>query len=320
MITIENLNGSHIEASARLALSEYFDERNAVPVLPDGDYSDTFCNMLSEMTGHGLGVAAIEDGEIIGFLTCYKPWNNLFGTTMGTFSPIHAHGARKSDRRRIYSLLYQAAAERWVGQGVLSHAIALYAHDTEAVGSFFWNGFGLRCIDAIRPVAPIACEEFPAYTFYELSKEEIKRIVLFKNSLVDHLQKTPVFMPLSNLFDEEKIAEENKSRKSRYFVAEEGGKTIAFIEIMASGENFACDDPGMTNVCGAYMLPEYRNTGIFTGLLSYLMDILAKEGYTRCGVDFESLNPTASGFWLKHFTPYTYSVTRRIDERIYQIK
>ena len=45
------------------------------------------------------------------------------------------------------------------------------------------------------------------------------------------------------------------------------------------------------------------------------MNELAKENYLRCGVDFESINPTANHFWLKYFKPYTYSLTRRIDER-----
>lgn len=314
----QNLNDNHIEQAARLALSEYFDERDKVPALPDGDYFDLFCSMISEMTGHRLGVAAVEDGKLAGFLTCYEPWDNHFGTTMGTFSPVHAHGAGKLDRRRMYSLLYQAAAEKWVKHGVLSHAIALYAHDAEAVDSFFRNGFGLRCIDAIRPVEPIITGEYPGYTFCEIPKEEISRAVPLKNRLIEHLLGAPSFIPLHFGFDREKLAEENERRKSRYFTASEARRTIAFIEIMKSGENFACEDAGMMNICGAYMLPEYRGSGIFTRLLSYLTDILAKEGFSRCGVDFESFNPTASGFWLKHFTAYTYSVVRRIDERIYK--
>ncbi len=48
------------------------------------------------------------------------------------------------------------------------------------------------------------------------------------------------------------------------------------------------------------------------------MNILKTEGYTRLGVDFESINPSGSGFWLKHFHAYTNSVVRRIDERIMQ--
>ena len=125
-----------------------------------------------------------------------------------------------------------------------------------------------------------------------------------------------MFIPLFFQRDIQQVKEENERRGSRFFAIKVNGETVAFIEIMASGENFACEDTGMMNICGAYMLPEYRFSGMFTKLLSFLMDTLGAEGYTRCGVDSESFNPTARGFWLKHFTPYTYTVVRRIDERI----
>lgn len=51
-------------------------------------------------------------------------------------------------------------------------------------------------------------------------------------------------------------------------------------------------------------------------MLDYAVDILEKEGYTRLGVDFESINPTADRFWSKYFAAYTQGVVRRIDERI----
>lgn len=316
MMIFENLNENHIESAAKLALLEYFEERQAVPILPTADYHKLFCKMISELVEHKLGITAIESGSVVGFLTCFKPWNNHFGTTLGTFSPVHAHGAVKQNRQRIYSQLYQAAAEKWVKQGILSHAVALYAHNNDAVNSFFWNGFGLRCVDAIRVVEPIECNGSTKATFYELPIGEIEHIVPLKNNLIEHLNSTPMFIPLFIKKDLLKIKEENERRSSRYFVAEVEGKIVAFIEIMSSGENFACEDAGMINICGAYMFPQYRSSGIFTKLLSFLMDTLAIEGFARCGVDFESFNPTASGFWLKHFTPYTYSVVRRIDERI----
>jgi hypothetical protein len=48
--------------------------------------------------------------------------------------------------------------------------------------------------------------------------------------------------------------------------------------------------------------------------LNYVITQLKSEGFESLGVDFEGFNPTASGFWLKYFTAYTNSVTRRIDE------
>lgn len=312
----ENLNDYHIEAAARLALAEYFEERGKVPLLPDGEYYERFCEMIAGLVDHHLGIAALEDGRLIGFLTCYKPWNDHFGTA-GTFSPVHAHGAIENRRKRVYSLLYQKAAAQWVKEGVLSHAVALYAHDAEALNSFFWNGFGLRCVDAIRDAVPVPCNEFPDYTFGVLPASAIAQIVPLKNLLIDHLRKAPMFIPLSADRDTAKVKEENNRRKSRYFTAKDNDRTIAFIEIAPSGENFACDDPGMINICGAYLLPEYRGKGVYTKLLAVLLETIQLEGYTRCGVDFESLNPTASGFWLKHFTAYTYSVARRIGARIH---
>jgi hypothetical protein len=44
------------------------------------------------------------------------------------------------------------------------------------------------------------------------------------------------------------------------------------------------------------------------------VDQLRSRGYTLLGVDFESINPAAYRFWLKHFEAYTSVVARRIDE------
>lgn len=316
ILTFENMNSNHIEDAARLAIAEYYEERAAVPILPEGEYFDIICKLLTQLIDHNLGVAAMENGKLTGFLTCYKPWNNHFGTTLGTFSPVHAHGTVKENRCRIYSELYQAASEKWIKQGVLSHAIALYSHSKEAADSFYWNGFGLRCVDAIRGIEPIECREFPDTTFQVLPKDELEQIVPLKNLLIKHLQSTPMYIPLFFQKDIAKLKEENERRNSRYFVAKDRDETVAFIEIMGSGENFACEAQGMTNICGAFMQPQYRGSGIYTALLSFLIRTITAEGFTRCGVDFESFNPTASGFWTKYFTPYTYSVTRRIDERI----
>ena len=194
--------------------------------------------------------------------------------------------------------------------------MALYAHDAEARDSFYWNGFGLRCVDAVRPLEPVARDEYPGYTFCELPKEETSCIVPLKNGLIGHLQNTPMFMPFFFKVTAEEVSEESKKGNFRYFVANKGDRTVAYIMITNEGENFTCDDPGTANICGAYMFPEYRGSGVYTGLLAFLIDTLAREGYSRCGVDFESFNPTAGGFWLKHFTTYTHSVVRRIDERI----
>ncbi len=69
----------------------------------------------------------------------------------------------------------------------------------------------------------------------------------------------------------------------------------------------------------AYCLLEHRGKGLYQNLLVFIISALKREGCTRLGVDFQSYNSSARGFWLKHFTIYTNSVVRRIDERIIQL-
>ena len=313
MLELTTFTREHIPQARTLALSCYIEERVSVPILPEMDGVPP----LECFADNALGVSALRDGVLVGFLCCYNPIDNFFGTTKGTFSPIHAHGAIRKDRAKLYSLLYAAAADKWVRAGVLSHAIALYSHDREGMDSFFRNGFGARCVDAIRPAVPLGVVRMEGCAFRELSCGELETVLPMKNGLIDHLCASPVYIPLSRISLAELEAEQ-RERSSRFFLAERKGCPAAFVEIQSSGENFACEGQDMMNVCGAYMYPEHRGRGLYAGLLDHLLSVLQDEGYKRLGVDYESINPTARGFWEKYFTPYTYSLTRRIDERVYR--
>lgn len=311
----EAMNYNHVEDAAKIAFSEYMEQRVFVAILPEFDFNESLCEIISELTDSDLGVVALEGGKVVGYLTCYQPMQNHFGKTPGVFSPLHGHGVIKENRSKIYSHLYQKVSEKWIKQGILSHAVSLYTH-SEAVESFFWNGFGLRCIDTIREVKQIEVSLNANLKMFELSANELNAVVPLKNQLIKHLRNTPMYIPLFFQVDYKQLKEDSEDRKSRFFVAEINNEIVAFIEIMSSGENFVCEYAGMMNICGAYLVPEHRGSGVFQKLLAFLMEILKTEGYTHCGVDFESFNPTARGFWLKYFIPYTYSVTRKIDDRI----
>lgn len=312
-MNISDFTHNHIEEALSIAGSNYDEERQSVPILPDVEILPD----LSHFADNNLGTVIFDNGRMLGYLCCYNPWDNVFGTTYvkGTFSPVHAHGAVYNNREHIYKLLYQAAAEKWVAGGIASHTIGLYTHDTQAVNSFFQNGFGLRCIDAIRLTEEIKCTPVSGYDFYELLSDEMNAVLPLKNMLIEHLGKSPVFLSYP-MMDENELHKQSGRRKSRFFAAKTHSAVIAFIEITESGENFICDDKSMMNICGAYCLPEYRGKGVYQNLLNFLINALKSESCKILGVDFESFNPAAYGFWLKYFTAYTYSVVRRIDERI----
>lgn len=311
---ILDFNKNHIEEAEKIALANYNEERNIVTALTNIDVLPS----LECFADNGLGVAAFKDDKMLGFLCCYEPWDNAFNSlAKGTFSPIHANGAISDSREMIYKKLYESAAEKWVNEKITYHSIALYAHDTQAINAFFKYGFGLRCVDAVREMDTFACNRFELITYEELAKINIIQIRELRAMLSTHLGNSPCFM-YSSKQDFQKWLKQAEERDTRLFVARQEGKPIAFVEISHSGENFVSDHNSMENICGAFCLPEFRGTGIFQGLLNHVISILKEEGYEYLGVDFESFNPTAIGFWSKYFKPYTNSVVRRIDEGVFR--
>lgn len=190
-MNIVDFKKQHMEEARVLALANYEEERQFVKELPPiSDIPD-----LSDFATNGLGVAAFENGKMVGFLCCYRPWDNAFNSTArGTFSPIHAHGAVAKNKELIYRKLYQAAAEKWVAHGITYHAIAMYAHDEVALHTFFMYGFGVRCVDAIRTMESIDCVPLPNLSLRVLPKEEIAQIREMRKRLSNHLGSSPCFM------------------------------------------------------------------------------------------------------------------------------
>jgi len=310
MIKLYDFNKDHIEEAQKIALINYNEERSAVTELPPIDTTPS----LEPFADNGLGVAAFDDEGMLGFLCCHEPWEKAFNSiAKGTFSPIHAHGAVQKKRDHIYKRLYQAAAEKWIGNGITCHAIGLYTHDTLTNNAFFSCEFGLRCIDAIRSLTSLNCKPCTeGISFGELAKKDVHKIREMRRLLSLHLSESPCFMR-STPEDFQKWISRAESRDSRVFIATHNEEPVAFMEVKDNGENFITETRGMKNICGAFCLPEYRGKLISQGLLDFIISRLKDEGYKLLGVDFESFNPTASGFWLKYFTAYTSSVIRKIN-------
>lgn len=308
---IIDFEAKHVEEALVLTAQSYNEEREQVAALP---VIDTMPD-LTYFANNGLGVAAFENGKMIGFLSCYEPIDNAFGTSSkGMFSPIHAHAAIKENRSYIMKRLYQAAAYKWVGKKAAYHTIAVYAHDAESKSALFEYGFGLRCIDAIRSMDTFECESInDGITFEELPKGNDKDVRELRRLLSKHVGESPCFMYKTPEATQKWILKKEED-DSRLFVAKDGQRVVSFIEIADEGENFVTDVSSMLNIQGAFCMPEYRGKSIAQNLINYTIEILKSEGYKILGVDYESFNPTANGFWKKYFTVYTNSVVRTIDD------
>ncbi|MBR4742707.1 MAG: GNAT family N-acetyltransferase [Oscillospiraceae bacterium] len=310
---IRDFEPKHTEEAEEIALGAYHRERAFTKELPEV----SGIPILKALSGNGFGVAAFEDGKMVGFLCSVEPFENVFRSTdvRGVFSPMGANGAVMENHGRIYAALYQAAAEKWVKAGAMSHAICLYEHDEEAKRQLFRYGFGLRCADAIRPMETVDCDACSGYAFMELPGEEYASVYPLYLALNAHYCSSPVFM---NRKPETRDAflDSLERNQERIFAAKTDGEYCAYMQVSDEGETFAASGKSYRHITGAYCMPEHRGRGVYKNLLNYVIQTLKTEGYTRLGVDFESINPSGSGFWLKYFHAYTGSVVRRIDERI----
>ena len=313
---IRDFEPKHTEEAAEIALGAYDYERAFTRELPE----ISNIPILKQLSGNGFGVAAFEDGnKMVGFLCSTEPFENAFRSTdvMGVFSPMGANGAVMENHGRIYAALYQAAAKKWVKAGAVSHAICLYEHDEEAKRQFFRYGFGMRCADAVRPMEPIDCVVCNGYEFLELPEEDHADVYPLYSALNEHYCSSPFFMNRKPNTREE-FLDFSERNKERFFAVKKDGELCAYMEVSNEGETFVASGKLYRHITGAYCLPEHRGRGVYQNLLNYVINTLKAEGFTGLGVDFESVNPSGSGFWFKYFHVYTNSIVRRIDERIIQ--
>ncbi len=312
-MVILDFTREHIIKASELALACYEEECSLVPALPNADQFPD----LTYFADNGLGVAAFENGKMVGFLCSTAPFDNAFCSTdaKGVFSPMGANGTTRENKAKIYAAMYQEAARKWVRAGAVSHGICLYAHDEIAQRQFFKYGFGLRCVDSIRPMEPFHCAPCEEYNFSELEASEYPTAYSLEIMMHEHYINSPFFM--NRKPDAREIFCETCVRDhERCFVAQYGDETCAYLKISESGETFISENPNYLHITGAFCLKEHRGKGVYQNLLNHVIKILKAEGYTHLGVDFESINPAAYGFWSKYFTAYTHGVVRRIDEKI----
>lgn len=304
----------HAAAAGELVWQAYQSERANVPCLPAGGSADDFAGMAAALAGSGLGVAALQNGELTGFLAGMAV-GELFGLSRGIYIPLYAHGAKGADRGHLYQRLYAAASDIWVEKGHLSHVITMHAHDKEALDAWFWQDFGLRCVDSVRPLTDVLPQGTAGYDIRRILPGEAALLLELHREHWRYYRNAPMFMHVQEGCGLEELNDWLKAKDHHLWAAFENGLPAACLQLRHGGETFASDDEKSMNICGAYVRPGQRKAGYGTAMLQTAVHWLVENGFARLGVDFESFNIDGSRFWQKYFTPFTYSLTRRIDER-----
>lgn len=311
------MNKEDIASCASLVYARFLAEREATKCLPMIDTEEAYYKAIESIVDHNLAYVAEEQGKILGFMGAYGPIDEFFGNSKGVFIPNHGHGSIDENREYIYQSLLTYSMGEWAKEGLLSYAMTFFNHDDELKELMFLNGFGGRCMDAMKAIdqMELSTNLEEGYSIKEVSYANVDQLLGFKNKLVDHIAKSPVFFPTKK-FDVESFRDKSEKRQSVFFGLFYEEKAVGYVEFMEEGESKSSMHPSVINITGAYLMPEHRGNGRYTSLLNHGIKAMKEKGYTKCGVDFETLNTTAYRFWRKHFEIYTISVARRVDEHV----
>lgn len=303
------------DGALALAIEAYRRERTRVSILPS---IEPICLLpsIEKLIEAGNGVAAVRDGALLGFMAAVRV-PGMFGAGDGAFCPLTGHGMAEGLEGQVWQELYNRAADLWTRRKMYSHAITIFAGEAELRNRLVFNGYGMRCADALREAGSIQgngadggisiLESEPR--LYECAAE-IHR----KHN--EYYRESPMFMPNA---DEDPVLEQvewTSGDRCHEWIAFRGERPIGLMRLGPQGENFVSRQPSVTSIKGAYVVEDERASGVATRLLATVDSWARDHGYALLGVDYETINPLGRRYWERNFTPYTYSLVRRIDERI----
>jgi GNAT superfamily N-acetyltransferase len=304
----------HVPEAAAMFARAFRALRRTAPLLSDRmkDPAEA-ARRLSEMSAAGAGVAALDGARLIGFLAGWWPIERFRGADrIGAYVPEWAHAATGGDRAAVYRALYRAISARWAAVECDVHAITLLANDRAALDAWFWNGFGLGTVDAVRPMTPINAPPPDGFTVRAGAPADVSALAALDAEHNRHYSMPPVFMAPRTAADPAAWEAFLARPDNTAWLAEDAGGPFGFIRFDANdfdGADAAVPDAGAF-ISGAYVRSDRRGRGAAAAILDAALRHYGDRGLTCCALDFEAFNPEAASFWMKYFEPVCYSLMR----------
>lgn len=342
-MNIEKLTDrGELAEAAELAAAEHALLRETLPRLPPRDAAD-YLPKLEWMAREGEVLGLREGGALVAFLGGFI-LEDFRNAGPAAYSPDWCHGAARQEASKdqaskrtsafhAYRLLYRELAERWVGRGIRLHAASAYATDSAALEALSLTGFGRIVLDAaveanelfrdlsqeLSPAIALAEQErsspqVEAIAVRRATRADAAELAVLNARLAAHIGASPVLMPGTHGADEAEWAVWLQGSDACCFIAEHGGRAIAYIRAEAPQFDVSDAVHGEKTLAinGLFALPEERGRGTATLLLTALAEEAVRRGMEIVSVDCETTNLEAYAFWSRRFAPVTWSFERRV--------
>ncbi len=297
----------HAFDAARMFVASLQRLRADVPAL-SGTLADI--GAVAEKLSRMRGFAAVQDGRLVGYLTGWFPIEAFRGADrVGAYVPEWGH-CLDTDRAAVYGALYRAASREWASAGCDTHALTILANDA-SLDTWFWHGFGLGTVDAVRSMEPLHLPAPDGFTVRAASPADATDLAVLDAEHTRHYAEPPVFMVPPSAFDAPTWSAFLADPRHTAWLAEDADGPFGFLRFDRAfdGSDVIVSDTGVF-ISGAYVRATHRRRGAAAAILDAALRHHADEGLTCCALDFEAFNPEATAFWLRSFAPVCYSLMR----------
>ena len=305
-----------LDTAVEMPLNAYLLERDSCHSLPAKPNMDYIRQQLYANIQTGTARLAIEAENPVGFMAFGKAFpigDDIYGAS----SPLFGYGVKHEKRDVVMGKLFQKIASELCERHIQRFRVNVYAHDTSVLWMYIMTSFAMDLTEVIRDTGTPAISNTSKFNCREVSKSDLINykadIMEMYRDLVNHLRVSPVFYHCSPFLPLEARFNDFLSDNLRLFAAFEGNVLVGMMN--AEPVDIALLKNDLSALClgDAFVKPNYRGKGIATTLLAFASDTLKKDGIKRVLVTHGTINPNARGFWDKHFTNYSYSMSRLID-------
>lgn len=310
---IVSFRTDYIPEAVALFLDTLHRQRLIAPMMPEQmEDSARVSAMLEDLFHTCTGVMALDDERLTGYIGWFTVDNFRDTDRQGAYVPAWGHACVEHGKMAIYRALYRAAAEQWAAAGCQVHAITLFAHDHIAEQAWFWSGFGLTGVDAIRPMSPLDVSYPTTVHIRKATPDDAQVLAELDAEHVQHYSRSPIFMPLRvGSSTAEHVLFLSRPNNS-IWLALDGAVPAGFMRFDGTDVTGAAigytDDA--VSITGAYVRASYRGRRIGAALLDAALRDYQARSFPYCLVDFEAFNLEAAAFWTKYFDLVCLSVVR----------
>ena len=226
-IEIGGFDDGRLEAAASLVAARYGTELLQKPLLSCRyQHAAETIPFLHDLRNEGPGVAALEDGRLIGLILGMVP---MFKGVYTAYVPDFGHGTDTLNSRNVYRDMYAQLAARWVGSVCFTHNISMMAHHRQAIDAFHSMGFGMINIDAMRDFSP-GPDLPPKIEVRREGRRHLGVLMSPETKLKRHLASSPIFIPsLPNPEMQRSVEEQLLDSDQLIWIASHEGAPVGFI-------------------------------------------------------------------------------------------